>query len=74
MQDTAQKKRGSMCEHEYITLHYKRVAIETRSQPAEYNGRGWCDECGEDFDIDDIPEGTFVREDKGSIYTEWSGT
>jgi hypothetical protein len=51
-----------MCEHMRVTIVSKRVAIATRYEPAEYDQRAVCKDCGEMMDISDIPEGAEVDE------------
>lgn len=45
-----------MCDHKKIEIHYRLVAQATRYEPAEYEQWAECDECGEMFDPDDVPD------------------
>jgi Fe2+ or Zn2+ uptake regulation protein len=46
-----------------VTVETKLVAIATRYEPAEYDQRAICDECGKVMEIEDIPEGAEETEE-----------
>ena len=46
----------NQCKHTQVTIHSRLFAMETRDQPAEYEHKAHCDQCGEWMDVEDVPD------------------
>ena len=51
------------CDHMRVEIQSKLACIATRYEPAEYDQRAVCKDCGETMCIEDIPEGAEETEE-----------
>lgn len=59
------------CEHTYMTIVYTKHLPGSLHTPPMSLGHAYCNECGEEFSFDDIPDGTMVREGRHGNYEMW---
>lgn len=52
-----QLEKSEPCPHLHVTIHRRLYAMETRYEPAEYEYKAQCDDCGEWMETEEIPEG-----------------
>ena len=44
------------CLHQHVTVYWRLYAAATLYDPAEYEGKGQCEDCGEWMDPEDVDE------------------
>ena len=44
------------CYHMHVQIHRRLYAAETRFEPAEYEYRAYCFDCGSWMDTEDVPD------------------
>ena len=50
------------CKHMHVKIHYRLFRPSTREEPAEYEYKAECKDCGELFSADDVDEWAEVEE------------
>lgn len=44
------------CPHMHVEIHTRLLAMQTIDQPAEYEQKAQCQDCGEWMDVEDVPD------------------
>lgn len=50
-------KTPDQCQHMHVNVYSRCVSIQTWEEPAEYEFRVICKDCGEEMDVSEIPDG-----------------